>query len=77
MRDTVYDPTKSGKNAVFKHENKELDRRIGQRNSNFPNCVLPRSSHTKLEKIMKELDEEVKCPLCFFTASCIIFQLGQ
>lgn len=62
---------------IEEHENKELDRLWG-REILISQIVLPRASHTKLEKIMKELDEEVKCQLFFFfTAFCIIFQIGQ
>lgn len=54
---------------VFKHgiRTRSEQKNLGQVSAKLAICVPPRASHTKLEKIMKELDEEVKFQDCFFT----------
>lgn len=54
------------------HQNRGILASLGS--SKFTICVSPRASHTKLEKIMKELDEEVKFQDRFFTLFCIILK---
>lgn len=52
------------------HQNKRIWGSLSS--AKFTICIPPRASHTKLEKIMKELDEEVKFQDYFFTLFCII-----
>lgn len=53
----VYDTTKL---EISLNMESAFEKKLGQGGSKFTMCVLSRASHTKLEKIMKELDEEVK-----------------